>query len=44
MDKNTHFFGQSVFRTADFFLIDNNIIVRNSRKHKADYYIKRLYS
>ena len=41
MDKNTHFFGQSVFGQL-ISLIDNNIIIRNSRKHKADYYIKRF--
>mgnify|MGYP003731115223 FL=1 len=41
MDKSTHFFGQSVFGQL-ISLIDNNIIIRNSRKHKADYYIKRF--
>ena len=41
MNKNTHFFGQSVFGQL-ISLIDNSIITRNSRKHKAEHYIKKF--
>lgn len=41
MDKNTHFFGQSVLGQL-ISLIDDNTISRNSRKHKADRYIKKF--
>lgn len=41
MNKNTHFFGQSVFGQL-ISLIDNKIISQNSRKHNADYYIKKF--
>lgn len=41
MNKSTHFFGQSVFGQL-ISLIDNNIIVRNSLKYKADYYVKKF--
>jgi IS4 transposase len=39
MNKNTHFFGQSVFGQL-ISLIDNIIISSNSLKHKADHYVK----
>lgn len=39
MNKNTHFFGQSVFGQL-ISLIDNKIISSNSLKHKADHYVK----
>ncbi len=41
MNKNTHFFGQSVFGQL-ISLIDNSIITRNSSKYNADRYIKRF--
>lgn len=41
MNKNTHFFGQSVFGQLISF-IDNNIISKNAQKYKADYYVKRF--
>jgi IS4 transposase len=41
MDKSTHFFGTSVFGQL-ISLIDDNIIIRNSRKHNADRYVKRF--
>ncbi len=41
MNKNTHFFGQSVFGQL-ISLIDNSIIARNSRKCNADHYIKKF--
>ncbi|NMA74862.1 MAG: DUF4372 domain-containing protein, partial [Bacteroidales bacterium] len=40
MSKTTHFFGQSVFGQL-ISLIDSNLISRNARKYKADYYVKR---
>ena len=39
MNKSTHFFGQSVFGQL-ISLIDTNIITRNSKRHKADHYVK----
>lgn len=41
MDKSTHFFGQSVPGQM-ISLIADNTISRNSQKHKADRYIKKL--
>jgi hypothetical protein len=41
MDKSTHFFGNSVFGQL-ISMIDDNIIIRNSRKHGSDRYIKRF--
>lgn len=41
MNKNTHFFGQSVFGQL-ISLIDTSIITRNSSKYNADRYIKRF--
>lgn len=41
MSKTTHFFGQSVFGQL-ISLIDSNLISRNARKYKADYYVKRF--
>ena len=41
MNKTTHFFGQSVFGQL-ISLIDSNLISRNARKYKADYYVKRF--
>jgi hypothetical protein len=41
MAKSTHFFGTSVFGQL-ISLIDENIVVCNSRKHDSDRYIKRF--
>jgi hypothetical protein len=41
MDKNTHFFGQSVFGQL-ISLIDNSIISETTIECKSDYYIKRF--
>ena len=41
MNKGTHFFGQSVFGQL-ISMIDTRIINRNSKKHKADHYVKRF--
>lgn len=41
MGKSTYFFGQSVLGQL-ISLIDDNIIVRNSKKHQSDRYIKRF--
>lgn len=41
MNKSTHFFGQSVFGQL-ISMIDTRIISRNSKKHKADHYVKRF--
>ena len=41
MNKSTYFFGQSVFGQL-ISMIDTRIIARNSKKHKADHYVKRF--
>src|SRR5680860_286019 len=41
MSKSTHFHGQSVLGQL-ISLIEDNIIYRNSEKHKADRYTKRF--
>jgi IS4 transposase len=41
MDKSTYFYGNSVFGQLTS-LIEDNIISVNTRKHKADRYIKRF--
>lgn len=41
MNKSTHFFGQSVFGQL-ISMIDTRIISLNSKKHKADHYVKRF--
>ena len=43
MDKSTHFFGQSVFGQLISYL-DTIDILRISRKHKADHYVKKFKS
>lgn len=41
MNKNTYFFGQSVFGQL-ICLINDRIISQNSRKYNADYYVKKF--
>lgn len=41
MNKNTYFFGQSVFGQL-ICLIDSKIISRNSRRYHSDYYVKKF--
>ncbi|RRD70071.1 DUF4372 domain-containing protein [Tannerella forsythia] len=41
MNKNTYFFGQSVFGQL-ISLIDNRMITRNSAKHNADRYMRTV--
>lgn len=41
MNKSTHFFGQSVFGQL-ISMIAISIIARNSKRHKADHYVKRF--
>src|SRR5690554_4969632 len=41
MGKSTYFFGQSVLGQL-ISLIDPNIIIRNSKKHKSDRYVKKF--
>jgi len=41
MGKSTHFFGNSVFGQL-ISMIDETIIIRNTRKHNSDRYIKRF--
>ncbi|WP_221407934.1 DUF4372 domain-containing protein [Proteiniphilum sp. X52] len=41
MNKSTHFFEQSVFGQL-ISMIDTRIISRNSKKYKADHYMKRF--
>jgi hypothetical protein len=43
MDKSKHFFGNSVFGQL-ISMIDEKIVIRNSRKHDSDRYIKRFTS
>ena len=41
MNKSTYFFGQSVFGQL-ISMIDTGIIARNSKRYKADHYVKRF--
>jgi hypothetical protein len=41
MNKSTYFFGQSVFGQL-ISMVDTRIIARNSKRYKADHYVKRF--